>query len=103
MLTDKQRRQIIEFCREHEIMQFWLVDFAFDEPLPDQYETGNLPTAIVSFRPGNVPDFFTFLDLEEELRETTGPGTSLYTDDGFNRREMAIARESAEFHYAEPA
>ena len=103
MLTDPQRREITDFCRKHHIIKFWLVNEAFDEPLPDQYETGNLPTAIVAFRPGKVPDFFSFLDMEEELRETTGPGTSLYTDDGMNQREMALAREIAEFHYAELA
>lgn len=102
MLTNIQRRQIADFCRKHHIIKFWLVDEAFDAPLPDQLETGNTPTAIVTFRPGKVPDFFRFLDMEEELRKTTGPGTSLYTDDGMNQREMSLARETAEFHYAEP-
>ena len=100
MLTDIQQRRVIDFCRKHHIIKLWLVDEAFDEPLPDQLETGNTPTAIVTFRPENVPDFFSFLDMEEELRKTTGPGTSLYTEVGFNRREMSLARESAMFHYA---
>lgn len=103
MITETQRQKITNFCRENHIIRFWLVDEAFDEPLPEQLETGNLPTAIVTFRPGKVPDFFSFLDMEEELRKTTGPGTSLYTDDGMNQREMALARETAEFYYAESA
>ena len=103
MSTDMQRRQITDFCRKRHIIKFWLVDEAFDEPLPDQLETGNTPTAIVAFRPGKVPDFFTFLDMEEELRETTGQGSTLYTDDGMNQREMTLVRKTAEFYYAQSA
>ena len=103
MVTEIQQRRVIDFCRKHHIIKLWLVDEAFDEPLPDQLETGNTPTAIVTFRPGKVPDFFSFLDMEEELRKTTGPGTSLYTDDGMTQREMTLAQKTAEFHYAESA
>ena len=102
MVTDTQQQQITDFCRKHHIIKFWLVDEAFDAPLPDQSETGNTPTAIVAFQQGKTPDFFTFLDMEEELKESTGPGTTLYTEVGFNQREMSLARELAVFHYAAP-
>ncbi len=100
MINDMQRRQITDFCRKHHIVKLWLVDEAFDEPLPDQLETGNTPTAIAVFQPGKTPDFFTFLDMEDELKQSTGPGTTLYTEVGFNHREMSLVRESAVFHYA---
>ena len=102
MLTDIQRRQITDFCRKRHIIKFWPVDEAFDAPLPEQLETGNTPTVIVAFLQGSTPDFFAFLDMEEELKQSTGPGTTLYTEVGFNQREMSLARKLAVFHYAAP-
>lgn len=102
MLTELQRQQITDFCLKRHIVKFWLVDEAFDEPLPDQLETGNMPTAIVAFQQGSTPGFFAFLDMEEEVKQSPGPGTTLYTEVGFNQREMSLARKLAVFHYAAP-
>ena len=74
MLTDEQRQQILEFCREHQIAKLWLLD----GPLPDGCSNANGPTAIVAFHTHWRPDYVAFARMGFDFQAIIGPGTGFY-------------------------
>ena len=91
MLTDEQRRQILKFCQDHEIIRLWTMD----EPLLNAAVGAGRPSVIVTFRPYwvAVPEQLAW--MEQDLGAITGPETALYSTDGLSPRlTEAIIRQA---------
>ena len=98
MLTDEQRQQITDFCRERQIIRFWTMD----EPLLNAGVGAGRPSVIVTFRPYWVAVPENFTRMERDLAAITGPETAIYSTDGLSPRLIEAILEQATLVFPDP-
>jgi len=67
--------QIADFCARHHIRRLAL----FGSVLRDDFNPDSDVDVVVEFEPGHTPDFFRFVDMQDELSELLGREVDLNT------------------------
>ena len=75
--------QIERFCQRHHIQRLAL----FGSVLRADFRDDSDIDVLVEFEPGKTPDFFTFVELQEELSDMLGRQVDLNTP-GFLSRQF---------------
>jgi hypothetical protein len=90
--------RVAEFCRKNHVRRLAL----FGSVLRDDFRPDSDVDVLVEFAPGHVPDFFRFIEMEENLSGLLGGRkVDLLTPKSLNRRIRRRVLDEAEAIYVE--
>lgn len=87
--------QIADFCARHHIRRLAL----FGSVLRDDFNPDSDVDVVVEFEPGHTPDFFRFVDMQDELSELLGRKVDLNTPAFLSRYFRQQVLDSAQVLY----
>ncbi|MCZ7546281.1 MAG: nucleotidyltransferase family protein [Anaerolineae bacterium] len=89
------RDEIAAFCRRHHIRKLAL----FGSVLRDDFRPDSDVDVLVEFEPGKTPDFFRFIDMQEELSAILRHKVDLNTPGFLSRHFRQKVLDTAEVVY----
>ena len=87
--------QIEQFCQRHHIQRLAL----FGSVLRADFRGDSDVDVLVEFEPGKTPDFFTFVELQEELSDMLGRQVHLNTPGFLSRHFREKVVDTAQVLY----
>ncbi len=87
--------QIEQFCQRHHIQRLAL----FGSVLRADFRGDSDVDVLVEFEPGKTPDFFTFVELQEELSDMLGRQVDLNTPGFLSRHFREKVVDTAQVLY----
>jgi len=86
---------IAEFCERHHIRKLSL----FGSVLRDDFRPDSDVDVLVEFEPGHTPDFFRYVDMQDELTEMLGRTVDLNTAGFLSRHFRQKVLKTAQVIY----